>query len=194
MGIMTGNEEAWLRMMLDDISVLKQMGLPSNLNESQKDEIIQQMLGSPDLMNQLAQEDEEAMHTIMNEHHVFKEPDHKKLENEKPTDWMIREAVEDMGIELKDHSKNSIPSIVGAEIQGYNLIEGKYYLLTFPNGIKATVKLARILTNSMGDDYVFENFGGAEGLTKKSNSHLIGKNEFPLPQQLLTATKFNILK
>ena len=194
MGIMTGNEEAWLRMMLEDLSMLKQMGLPTNLNEEQKDEIIQQMLGSTDLMEQLAREDDEALNTIMNEHHNFEELNDKKPENEKPCDWMLREAVEDMGIELKDHSKSSVPSNVGAEIPGHNLLEGKFYLLTFPNGIEAKVKLSRILTNSLGNDYIFENHGGAEGLTEKSNSSLVGKNEFPLPEQLLSATKFNILK
>lgn len=46
MGITTGHEEAWLRMMLDDEECLVKMGLPLNMNESQKEQFISEMMAA----------------------------------------------------------------------------------------------------------------------------------------------------
>ncbi len=42
--IIRGNEDKWLRMMLDDEDSLKKMGLPSNMTESQKDQFVVDMM------------------------------------------------------------------------------------------------------------------------------------------------------
>ncbi len=196
MGIMTGNEEVWLRMMLEDKGMLTQMGLPSSMTEAEKNQVIEAMMGNSEFMTKLAQEDEEAFNGLMADNNNFEEPDTEKLENESPCDWMIREALEE--VETHSHNLSMVEEALfnkgleqGAQINGNSLKVGELYQITFPNGNTAKVKLNRIMTNSFGDDYIFENISGAEKLVSKSAFSI--SNEFPLPQQLLSATTFHTL-
>jgi len=188
MGMMTGNEKAWLRMMLDEEAMCVKMGLPTDLTDTDKDELVTRLLENPEFSNYMDNEGETALQEIMNEND-FIYPDEEKRDDESASDWLIRSAISEMDLE----DDYTVPTKVGAEIQSYNLILDTFYLMTFPNGKVATVKLNRIMENSLGDDYIFENHGGAETLTEKSNSRFVNANEFPLPQHFLNATKFNIL-
>ena len=188
MGLMSGNEKDWLRLMLDEDELYIKMGLPTNLSSEDKDILVQRLLGSPEFMTYMDNDGEVSLADLIGEK-TFIYPDDEKRDDESPSDWLIRSAISEMDLD----GDISIPSKVGPEIQGYNLILNKYYLMTFPNGNVATVKLNRIIENSLGNDYIFENHGGAEALAEKSNSRYVGTNEFPLPQQFIAKTKFNIL-
>ncbi len=188
MGIMTGNEEAWLRMMLDDKAMLTQMGLPMNMTEAQKEEVIGAMMGNDGFMTQLAEQDEAVFNTLMTEHNNFEEPELGRNKGESPCDWMVREALSEMEDTIEIATEHLTPKL---EIRGTDLQVDGFYQITFPNGNTAKVRLARIMKNSFGDDYIFENLGGAEKLVSKSAFSTT--NEFPLPQQLLSATQFHTL-
>lgn len=188
MGIMTGNEEAWLRMMLDDKAMLTQMGLPMSMTDAEKNQVIEAMMGNSDFMSQLGQQDEAAYNSLMSEHNNFEEPKSEKSEDESACDWMVREAIVDMDGHIDIDTDNLTPQ---KEISGSDLLVDGFYQITFPNGNTAKVRLVRIMKNSFGDDYIFENLGGAEKLVSKSAFSIT--NEFPLPQQLLSVTKFHTL-
>jgi len=188
MGLTEGNEKGWLRLMLNEEDMCKSMGLPVNLSDEDKDILVERLLNSPEFMNFVDMEGEESLLSILGETEYI-HPDDTKREDESASDWLIRSAISEMDLE----DDLSIPSNVGPEIQGYNLILDKFYLMTFPNGRVATVKLNRVMENSLGNDYIFENHGGAEELAEKSNSRFVNLNEFPIPQQFLNKTKFNIL-
>lgn len=102
-------------------------------------------------------------------------------------DWMLRETTED-----SDTSAEKF--IMGNTIDGRDLVVGEYYMMSFPADTRSVVKLVRILKNSLGDDYVFENISGAESLASKSSSFNVNPNEFPLPVQILGSIRFNELK
>ena len=184
MGIMTGKEEAWLRMMLEDTAMLVEMGLPLNMTDIEKDQVIETMMQDNDLMTQLGIEDGVEYTGMMGNHINFIEPKSEKLNNESACEWMVREAMIGM-----DYPSDILTP--KSEIRGVDLEVGEEYQITFPNGNIAKVRLSRIMNSSLGDDYVFENLGGAEGLVNKSVFN--STNEFPLPSQLLHATIFHTL-
>jgi len=160
------NNEAWIRLMLDDEKMLKEMGLPDHLTEDEKEFIINHIMDS----NRL-QED-------------FKFEESIKPDNMSPSEWLVSQILND----------NPTEKVVGDSVDPSDLIVGNFYLIIFPNGKEAEVKLNRILPNSLGNDYIFENIIGAESLIEKSTSSFIRENEFPLPEQLLAVTKFKKIK
>lgn len=190
MGLITGNDKEWLRLMLDDDTSCIKMGVPTDLSDKDKDLIVTKFIESVDVDGVLDGLDGLDWVNGIVDDDSFIQVEDEKQEDETASDWLVRAALSEMDLKLSDYS---IPTKVGAEIQSYNLLLDTFYLMTFPNGNKSTVKLNRIMKNSFGDDYIFENHGGAESLADKSNSRFVGENEFPLPQQFLSATKFNLL-
>ena len=182
MGIMSGNEEAWLKLMLQDSKILEELNLPSNMTDEEVSNVIEMILNSSEAMAELHKQDEEALENLGS---VFTE----KSEDETPCDWMVREAMGELGFETEELKFKLCEEVVGSK-----LVTDNYYQITFPSDKTAVVKLNRIMPNSFGDDYVFENISGAENLTAKANSGLVGMNEFPLPEQLLSVTTFHRLE
>jgi len=166
MSIIGDNNEAWIRLMLDDKKMLKEMGLPDNLTDDEKEFIISHIMDGERFQKDFK----------------FEEP--IKPDNMSPSEWFISQILND----------NTSQKVVGDLVDPSDLTVGNFYLIIFPNGKEAEVKLNRILPNSLGDDYIFENIIGAESLIEKSTSSLIGENEFPLPYQLLAITKFKKIK
>lgn len=182
MGLMSGHEREWLRLMLENDEMVKSLGIDPDMDAKLKEQFIDIILNDPGF----------DINTFMG---ASSEPDFDtnclesvKDDDESPCDWLIREAIEDLGDSIYDFE-------IGEEIYYSDLKVGDRYLLTFPNDNTAIVELKHILKNSLGDDYIFMNIHGAEKLTEASpNNDNIGSDEFPLPAQLLDATRFNILK
>lgn len=134
--IVGGNEEAWLRMLLEDNDMLKQMGLPSNLSDIEKDELVTLIMA-----DDLYSEDE------------FNEPlTYNPMDGETPAQWMIKSAMTDMGI-----SENM-------EVNVGEMRIGSTYKLLAPNSKDIECKLISIRKSSLGDDYFFKNISGGESL------------------------------
>ena len=181
---MSNNEESWLRMMLDDDDIVMKMGLPVGMTDNQKNTVIETILNNESFMEQLAIED--AMATKS-----FLESDTTKPSDKTPCEWLVDEALADIDNSVQTISENFS---IGKEISPFNIEVKGAYIITFPNGKECKVILNKILPNSMGDDYIFENISGAESLVEVSTSSLIPPNCFPIPYQLLITTKFNLLK
>lgn len=166
--IMSGNEEAWIDMMLEDKEMLEKMGLSSDLPAPMKEQVKQMLLsGITDGSISIDGEDE------------FVDTEPQFDESKSPAEQFINEAMSNLGMEVEVEAKPIFYS---------DMKEGGKYILCFPNGNDATVILKRILPNSFGDDYVFENIKGAENLVGAASPR-IGKNEFPLPAPLLAKTE-----
>lgn len=170
--IMQGNEEAWVEMLLQDKTMLEELGLPLNMSPKTRAEVKQILLndiknfpnGSTDTYN----------------YDIAPSFDTTKT----PAEQFLSEALAEMGI--SDTNSEEV------EVSSNDLKEGGKYILHFPNGNKATVILNRIQRNSFGDDYIFKNISGAENLTQKSG--ILASDEFPLPIQLVRQTKFTQIK
>ena len=183
MGLMSGHEREWLRLMLENDEMVKSLGIDPDMDAKLKEQFIDIILNDPGF----------DINTFME---ASSEPDFDtnclesvKDDDESPCDWLVREAIEDLGNSIYDFE-------IGEEIYYSDLKVGERYLLTFPNDNTAVVELTNILRNQYTvDDYIFLNIDGAEMLANsaKSNS-FIGNGEFPLPVSLMTTTRFNILK
>ncbi len=160
-------ETAWLRRMLDDKVILKEMGLRTNLTSKEKDELVATIIAQGDeYLNN-------SFDTVEKPYDVMKTPSQNFLE----------EALENMDME-------NTTTETEQEILSSDLVVGEKYKIHFPIGMHAIVKLNRIIPNSFGDDYIFENISGAEELVGTST---LKYNEFPLPKQLVLKTKFTLL-
>lgn len=169
MSIVKGNEDAWVDMMLNDPDMLTEMGLPQNLSAEMKAQVKQMILRDMEVF-------EQNMPQYQNIEETFDE-------NRSPAEQFIEQALVDLGIEYTIEYETPILS--------RDLEVGKKYKIHFPNGKDAIVILKRIMKNSFGDDYIFKNISGAENLVGKSS--ILGTDEFPLPEQLISQTKFSLL-
>ena len=169
--IVNGNEEAWLDMMLDDKQILKELGLPSNMSKEMRESVKKMILSD--------------MESVIGTESPYSNIDSDFDETKTPAEQFLNQALQDMGIVIDEPSKE-------ISVSPMDLVVGKKYKLFFPNGNDAIVILNRIMRNSFGDDYIFQNISGAENLTKSASS-LLAKDEFPLPISIVMQTKFALI-
>lgn len=166
--IIGGNEAAWLRMMLDDVELLKRMGLPTNLTEFEKEQLIKSLMDSGMITTGF----------IDGNDTVSQSDEYDPTSGDTPAQWMINMAMHDLGID------DVVDSDELVDVSPDDLQIGETYKLSFPNSRDIICVLTRIQSNSFGDDYFFRNISGGESLCGKAG--MCGKDEFPLPFKILS--------
>lgn len=165
-------DDDWFRKLLDDEELLEQIGLPTDMTDEEKDELIEQIESNQAL--------KEAIELIEDE---MLQPD-KYLATEipfstkiTPAKQFIQEACLDLGMVINNDDDLDMLQV------------GKSYTIIFPNKKIIEVQIENIVESQMGYDFIFYNISGAEDLIKLVKA--TGEYDdgvFPVPHQFLYST------
>lgn len=165
-------DDDWFRKLLDDEDILEQMGLPVDMSDEEKEELVEQIESNPMLLKVLESIEDDMYNP------------NKYLGNEIPFDTekspskqFIQEACMELGFPV--NSDNELD-----EMQ-----VGNTYYIIFPNKKIVTARLENIIDSSTGFDFIFYNIEGAEELISLiETTNEFDEGMFPVPHQFLYST------